>query len=515
MADTPGAGPPAAPQRRWEAPCPNCGAPVPFVSAASTTAVCGYCRSTVVRDGDTLRKIGRSAELFDDHTPLQLGVTGEQNARAFTIVGRLQFGYGARDIPDGTWNEWHLLFDDGRSGWLSEDNDQYVIVFDVRLDAPPPAATTLKPGQTVTVAGLAWRVASVVEARPLAAEGELPALPAPTSRSIVADLRNEQAQVATLDYADPAKPGFSIGRAVKLADLKLAGLREGPDAGRKTIAARSFACPECGATVEATRAETRSLTCGSCHSLIDVSQGIGAELRATRQGLRFEPVIPLGTTGRLGIAGGEPEDWQVLGFSVKQANAGNAEEAFSWQDYLLYNAQHGFSFLVDTDEGWFGYRTLTGVPKVIGAGAAVEWEGGRYRLMARYPATVQYVAGEFYWQVDRAQVTQTADYNGMGAIANRRLSSERTSTEIVWSQGERIPAAVIRQAFRLTDVPDRTPQLADIGPVSGGQTVSWVIWLIVIIIVLLVLAECGDSGRGYYGTGGGSYGGYSSGGGHK
>ncbi|MBC7664140.1 MAG: DUF4178 domain-containing protein, partial [Caulobacter sp.] len=65
-----------APQRAWRAACPNCGAPVEFLSAASASAVCGFCRSTLVRDGESLRKIGTSAEVFDDFTPLAIGASG-------------------------------------------------------------------------------------------------------------------------------------------------------------------------------------------------------------------------------------------------------------------------------------------------------------------------------------------------------------------------------------------------------------------------------------------------------
>ena len=79
----------------------------------------------MLRDGETLRRIGTSAELFDDHSPLQLGAAGRLQGLAFTLVGRLQYGY-----EGGTWNEWHALFDAddgrGRSGWLSEDNGAYV-----------------------------------------------------------------------------------------------------------------------------------------------------------------------------------------------------------------------------------------------------------------------------------------------------------------------------------------------------------------------------------------------------
>ncbi|MEX8496836.1 MAG: DUF4178 domain-containing protein, partial [Leptothrix ochracea] len=59
--------------RSYSALCPNCGGRVEFRSAASVSSVCSFCRSTLVREGEALRRIGQSAELFDDHSPLQLG----------------------------------------------------------------------------------------------------------------------------------------------------------------------------------------------------------------------------------------------------------------------------------------------------------------------------------------------------------------------------------------------------------------------------------------------------------
>ena len=132
------------PQRAYRAACPNCGAPVEFRSAASAFAVCSFCKSTLLRDGEALRKIGESAELFDDHSPLQLGAGGTYGGAAFTLVGRLQYRY-----DQGTWNEWHALFDTGRSGWLSEDNGRYVMAFDAPLQAAPPEAAALRVGTHV------------------------------------------------------------------------------------------------------------------------------------------------------------------------------------------------------------------------------------------------------------------------------------------------------------------------------------------------------------------------------
>ena len=65
-----------SPQRLYRAACPGCGAPVEFRSAQSLYAVCSFCRSTVVRTGDTLSRVGQMAELFEDHSPLQLLASG-------------------------------------------------------------------------------------------------------------------------------------------------------------------------------------------------------------------------------------------------------------------------------------------------------------------------------------------------------------------------------------------------------------------------------------------------------
>ena len=187
-----------SPQRAYRAACPNCGAPVEFRSAASAFAVCSFCKSTVVRDGDALRKVGESAELFDDHSPLQLGAGGRYQDAAFTLVGRLQYRYG-----EGSWNEWHALFDSSgvqKPGWLSEDNGRYVIAVDAPLEGAASAAASLKAGASTAVNGQDWSVASVLEARLIAAQGELPHAPMTARSFVVADLRSTRGEVGTLDY---------------------------------------------------------------------------------------------------------------------------------------------------------------------------------------------------------------------------------------------------------------------------------------------------------------------------
>jgi ribosomal protein S27E len=115
----------------FSANCPACGAPVVFKSSASFHGVCEFCRSTLVRHGGDLENLGRMADLLEDASPIRLGTEGRYQGVHFAVVGRIQLRYAA-----GVWNEWHLLFDDMRGGWLSDAGGEYTISF-----LTPPGAT--------------------------------------------------------------------------------------------------------------------------------------------------------------------------------------------------------------------------------------------------------------------------------------------------------------------------------------------------------------------------------------
>jgi len=529
-----------SPQRAYKAACPNCGAPVEFASAASASAVCSFCRSTLVREGEALRRIGVSAELFDDHSPLQLGASGTRQGVAFTLVGRLQYSYAG-----GTWNEWHALFDNGRSAWLSEDNGAYVIAFDGPLPADAPSIASLRAGQRTLADGRTWDVASVVQARLIAAQGELPKPPRLEGEFTVIDLRNSAGEVATLDGSDPQQTGFSVGRSVTLAELAMQGLKE---ANEKTLSARGVECPSCGAALEVKLASTQSIACHQCNAVVDVSAGAGADLQHYQQNNAgvdgAEPLIPLGRTGMLALgataaagAGAAPQPWQVVGYQERCDIPDNDDETSFWREYLLFNRTQGFAFLVDSNEGWSWVKPITGAPAVRGDTA--QWEGKTYRQRWAYAAKVTWVQGEFYWRVQRDERAQVVDYE----VGKFRLSREQTGSEVTWSAGETLDAATLVKAFDLTPASQAAVQ-RDAAPLSGGGGISLRTVLIVffgILVLALLLSRCGSNDRcdevrntfgeasaeyrqcarssssgGGIRTGGGSYGGYSSGGGgHK
>lgn len=477
------------------------------------------------------------SELFDDHSPLQLGAAGSLQGIAFTLVGRLQYGYA-----DGTWNEWHALFDNGRSGWLSEDNGAYVFSFDAALTEAAPRAGELRAGERRTISGRIWDVASVTSARLMAAEGELPVAPPLRSEFVVADLRDAQGEVGTLDYSTPDTVHWSIGRGVALGDLRLSGLRE---IGERMLAARNVECPSCGASLEVKLASTQSIVCHQCKAVVDLSAGAGAALAHYAQANSghegAQPTLPPGSTATLAIGREGALPWTVVGLVERcDIPEDSDDETTYWREYLLFNQQAGFAFLVDAEDGWSWVRPITGAPQVRGTQA--QWEGVTYQRRYTYAAKVTWVQGEFYWRVQREERAQVTDYDGTGPARRKRLSREQAGQEVTWSAGEAIDAAMLAKAFGVPIA--ATPGLsADVQPLStlsnrktkGTATIVWIV--IALYVLLFMMDRCSDdcdevratfgansaeyqqckrgSGGGGARIGGGSFGGYSSGGGHK
>jgi hypothetical protein len=235
--------------------------------------------------------------------------------------------------------------------------------------------------------------------------------------------------------------------------------------------------------------------------------------------------------------------WQVVGYAERcEVATGDGEEQSLWREYLLYHRTQGFAFLVDAEDGWSWTAPITGVPEQAGDG--VRYKGALYRKLYTYTGRVVYVLGEFYWRLTRDQATFNTDYQGTGGFANKRLNREQTESgdtaEVVWSAGETLSADAVLKAFKLP--PEKSAALQrDALPSSSRSSFPLfaVLLVVLIVVVVIAMARCGNNDdncetlRATYGdasqeyrnclasnrsggrTGGGSFGGYSSGGGHK
>ena len=505
-------------QRAYSAPCPGCGAPVAFRSLASTHAVCGFCQSTVVREGDALKRIGKMAEVFDDYSALQLFAQGKFNDTNFTVVGRLQYKY-----EGGTWTEWLCALDDGTSASLSEDNGSFVWSQVAKTARTLPQPHQWVIGNTTAINGKAYSVASIQKVSLMAAQGELPKLPKLGEEFSVVELRSGSGEVISIDYGS-APPALSSGVAVALESLQLTGLRDVANksgVGGKEVKGRHFNCPNCGSAVDVKLETSQSIVCGNCASVIDLSQGIGGEIKHAIQDEPVRPLIPLGALGTL-----QGKSWQVVGFQHRLGQeVGEEDESFGWDEYLLYNNKAGFIFLVDATDGWSIVKPATGAPEA-NTSRQVKYQGAAYTLQYAYNAETTYVAGEFYWRVQRGQKTYNEDYANGKLLLSREQSVSLSGKEITWSVGSKVDAQTVVQAFKLKGQEDKFAR--DVAPLaSGGSSglsiTTWIVLLVFIFILFSMMSRCSrtcdprveNCSSSTRSTGGGSFGGYSSGGGHK
>src|SRR5438552_13794755 len=201
-----------------QANCPSCGAPVQFRWSSAVQTVCPFCRSILVRDDLNLKNVGLVADLPPDPSPIQLLTEGAYKGKGFQVLGRILYEY-----ENGGWNEWHIVFSDGASGWLSDAQLEYTVSF---LTAPPeflPAADKIARARLFFWGGVRYEVTSVTHAHYRGVAGELSFEYWDKKDVVFADLRTADARFGTIDYSDVA-PLLFLGEAVEFDDLPLRNL---------------------------------------------------------------------------------------------------------------------------------------------------------------------------------------------------------------------------------------------------------------------------------------------------
>jgi predicted RNA-binding Zn-ribbon protein involved in translation (DUF1610 family) len=448
------------------ASCPSCGGEIRFAAGSSLVAVCPHCRSAVARlDGVALKDLGKVADLVPTSSPFALGMDGKpgKGLKPFRLVGRLQLSTG-----EGTWDEWHVAFEDGKYGWLAEAQGAFY------LTHPMPAPKTpeweaLEPGQQLELFPYGhFMVAEKREALYVSAEGELPFAAPPGSTFRYADLDASDGGFATLDYGDDAGlDAFFVGRKVQLADLGIKGLAAWTE--RKVSAkAGSLNCPSCGGSIALKDpSATLTLACPYCGSVLGESGEPGEgrfEILEKLAAVPFKPALPIGASGTLL---GKP--YVILGAVQKSTESGG--EKYFWTEYLLKQTKtEAYHWLAVSN----GHHTLlepvTGVEAASGDRIA-RYGGRSYKLFQKGQAKVDAVLGEFYWRVAAGETTDTADW----VAPPRMLSREAAAKEVAFTEGVYVPKQDVEAGFALKHP---LPEPEGVGanqpwPKAGEAAVAW------------------------------------------
>ncbi|HST62167.1 MAG TPA: DUF4178 domain-containing protein [Longimicrobium sp.] len=420
--------------------CPSCGAQIQFRWAGAIQTVCEHCSSILVRRDVDLAAVGRVSEPPPVTSRVRLGTHGTYQQRRFTVVGRIAYAW-----ESGAWSEWHLAFSDGRSGWLSDAQDEYAVTFAVP-DAPRlPPADALRPGEAVPlgIPGGTFSVGTVTAARYAGVEGELPFEYWGKGDTPFVDLRSDQGKLATIDYSE-SPPLLFAGEFVEFGALGLKELAE--PAARRVEGTRALNCPGCGGTVTLRRpGESVNAVCDYCLRVLDVSDSEALRVvQKFNDSVRVQPLIPLGSTGRMHGA-----EWTVLG--MQQLTLRVEGVPYSWREYLLHAPERGFRYLTEYDGHWNDVVVLKAPPaaKRTDPKEPVTLQGERFRPFQHATSETTFVLGEFPWQVRQGDKTKTDDY----VSPPRMLSREETSGEVSWSLGEYTPGARVWEAFQLPGTP--------------------------------------------------------------
>ena len=198
--------------------CPNCGAPITFRWSSSIQTTCAQCQSILIRTDVNLERVGVVSDLPPDSSPIQVGTSGTYENRGFTVAGRIIYDY-----DEGSWNEWHIVMNDGSSAWLSDAQSQYAVTFAAPVQGLP-ALNAVHLGQRFTWNKLSFAVTSITTERYRGVEGELPFQYWDKQTATFVDLRSSSSDFATLDYSD-AEPVLYLGKMVEFDALRLTNLR--------------------------------------------------------------------------------------------------------------------------------------------------------------------------------------------------------------------------------------------------------------------------------------------------
>ncbi len=200
--------------------CPNCGAPVQFRWSSAVQAACPFCKSIIIRRDLVLTNVGQVADLPPDPSPIQLLTEGVYNGKKFQVTGRLVYEY-----EQGNWNEWHIVFSDGASGWLSDAQLTYAVSFLTNSGTALPTEEQISRGKQLHFQSADFEVSTMTVAVYKGFEGELPFPYYEKSDMLFADLRTSGRAFGTLDYSENP-PLLFLGEWVEFEELQLKNLRQ-------------------------------------------------------------------------------------------------------------------------------------------------------------------------------------------------------------------------------------------------------------------------------------------------
>ena len=406
--------------------CPSCRAPLEFKPGAGPVKVCEYCNTIVLRGEAKLEQLGKVAQLVDTDSPLKVNLSGNHSGTPFTVVGRVQKGNDT-----GTWDEWCLAFEDGRTAWLSESEGAWHLMFPLEGLAIP-AAGALRPLTQLKLRERQFVVEETGFAQTLSAQGQLPDF---NAKHVYVEATGGKGVFASIEYPEGGEPEANVGSRVTLLEL---GFDRGElQSTPKRDALSQARCTQCNGMLELKAPDAaKRVACPYCGALLNVANGQLQFLQLLNRP-PYEPVLPMGSEGTL-----DGTSWVVIAFLIRSCRVEGTR--YPWEEYLLWNQAKGFRWLMNSNQHW------TMLTPVAAGEVALSHRGARYhneayRQFQEVFTTTDYVVGECYWQVSVGETAKASEY----VAPPKSLNFDLTENEVTVTAGMLIDGDEVKKAFRL------------------------------------------------------------------
>ncbi|NBD07648.1 MULTISPECIES: DUF4178 domain-containing protein [Corallococcus] len=411
--------------------CPSCGASVEFSAGSAQVVVCGHCQTMVARVGAELEAHGKVSRVVETDSPLRLGLEGRVNGTAYQIVGHLQKDHGA-----GPWDEWYVELSDDRTGWLSESEGAFHLLFTggveegIRLE-------DLHPGERLRLRNRPLVVEERGHGRVVAAEGQLPSDVDPEADSHYVDATGPRGLFVTLDFGTRDRdPEVFLGQKLELTQLGIPPGELRPRVRKAQL--QQARCTNCNGPLELRAPDqTLRVACPYCGALMNVAEGKLSFIRLLQKP-ELPAAIGLGQKGTLDGA-----EWICIGYQERSCVVEGTR--YPWMEYLLYHPARGFTWLMESNGHWVFLKPMAAGDANVVPQVSAHYQGRRYKAFQSVTAVTDAVVGEFYWKVFQGEKARATEY----VAPPYSVNEDATDNEVTYTHGEYLPPARVREAFGL------------------------------------------------------------------